>query len=82
MSLQNKKKKHLSFDYKDPLNLYNYLDGGKIHPARVNDITHSQQLALTKAVKKARSLGLLPSSYTDFDNFGRPQPISPQPLKI
>ena len=70
------------FDYKDPLSLYGFLDGGKIQPSRINNLSYSEQKRLAKACKTARSLGLLPSSFTAFDDLGRPSAISPQPFKF
>ena len=77
---RQKQTKHLIFDYKDPLTLYNFIEGGKITPARVISLSHSRQKALCNAIKKARSIGLLPSSHQTFDDFSRPEPISPKPF--
>ena len=71
-----------AFDYKDPLTLYGFLEGGKITPGRVTGLSHSRQKTLCKAIKTARSLGLLPSSHQTFDDFGRPEPVSPKPFKL
>ena len=71
-----------TFDYKDPLTLYGFLEGGKIIPGRVTGLSHSQQRTLCKAIKTARSLGLLPSSHQTFDDFGRPESVSPKPFKL
>lgn len=68
------------FDYKDPLSLYPFLEGGKIGPARNNNLSRSQQRHLAKAIKKARSLGLLPSYNQAYDDFERPEPISLKPF--
>ena len=70
----------LLFDYKDPLSLYPFLDGGKISLARNNGLRRSWQRRLAKAIKKARSLSLLPSSYQAYDDFQRPAPVSPKPF--
>ena len=52
------------FDYKDTDILKQYItETGKIIPARVSDITAQEQRKLTKAVKIARFLALIP--YTD-----------------
>ena len=75
-----KQSKHLTFDYKDPLTLYGFIEGGKIAPARVTNLSHTRQKVLCNAVKKARSIGLLPSSHQTFDDFSRPEPISPKPF--
>ena len=68
------------FDYKDPLSLIPFLDGGKINGARGSSTRRSFQRRLAKAVKKARALSLLPSSFQAYDNFQRPEPISPKPF--
>ena len=74
------KDKKIVFDYKDPVTLYNFLEGGKIMPARNSGLTSAQQKELRKAIKKARSLGLLPSSLKAYDDFARPAPVSPRPF--
>lgn len=73
-------KKHIVFDYKDPLTLYGFIDGGKIIPARVTNLSHSRQKDLCNAVKKARSIGLLAGGHQAFGDFSRPDPISPKPF--
>ena len=75
-------KGYIPFDYKDPLSLYPFIDGGKIIPARITALSHSQQRKLCNAVRKARSLGLLPITSQAHDDFHRPEPISPKPFKI
>ncbi len=48
-------------DYKNPALLRYFLsDRGKVTPARVSNITAWQQRQLTKAIKRARQLALLP----------------------
>ena len=76
----NKKKKILVFDYKDPLALYPFIEGAKIIPARNNSLKTKQQKQLRNAIKKARNLGLLPTHFQSYDNFGRPEAISPRPF--
>lgn len=53
--------KDLVIDYKNPQLLKNFLsDRGKIVPARISGLTARQQRQLTKAIKRARQLALLP----------------------
>lgn len=78
---RTKRMDYIPFDYKDPLSLYPFIEGGKIIPSRTSSLTHSQQLKLCNAVKKARSLGLLPITSQAYDDFHRPEPISPKPFK-
>ena len=53
--------KDLVIDYKNPQMLRNFLtDRGKIVPARISGLDARQQRRLTKAVKRARMLALLP----------------------
>ena len=73
-------KRKVIFDYKDPLSLYPFLEGGKISPARNNNLSRSQQRNLSKAIKKARSLGLLPTHHQSYDDFARPLPVSLKPF--
>lgn len=71
------------FDYKDPVTLYRFLtEGGKIVPSRISKLSSSQQRAVTKAIKQARSLSLLPSGTEPYDQFDRPDPVSPVPFEI
>ena len=49
------------FDYKDPQQLRNFItDRGKIVPRRVSGLNAKQQRALTRAIKRARNIALLP----------------------
>lgn len=53
--------KDLVLDYKNPQLLKNFLtDRGKIVPARISGLSARQQRQLTKAIKRARMLALLP----------------------
>lgn len=71
------------FDYKDPMSLMRFIgDGGKIVPARISKLSISQQKKVAAAVKKARSMGLLPSGMEHFDNVYRLEAISPVPFEI
>ena len=48
-------------DYKNPQLLKHFLtDRGKIVPARITGVSARQQRAITKAIKRARLLALLP----------------------
>jgi small subunit ribosomal protein S18 len=48
-------------DYKNPSLLKYFLsERGKIVPARISNISSRQQRQLTKAIKRARQLALLP----------------------
>ena len=50
-------------DYKNPVLLKFFLsERGKIVPARISNISSRQQRQLTKAIKRARQLALLPYS--------------------
>ncbi len=71
------------FDYKDPATLYRFImDGGKIVPARISKISHSQQRKVASAVKKARNIYLLPVGTKPYDNFRFPEAVSPKPFEI
>ena len=53
--------KNLVLDYKNPQLLKNFLtDRGKIIPARISGLSARQQRSLTKAIKRARMLALVP----------------------
>ena len=79
--MEKKKRKKLLFDYKDPLSLYPFIEGAKISHSRNNGLSTKQQRQLKNAIKKARSLGLLPTHFQSYDDFGRPQAISPKPFE-
>jgi small subunit ribosomal protein S18 len=50
-----------SFDYKDPQTLRHFVtERGKIVPRRISGLTAKQQRALTRAIKRARIIALLP----------------------
>ena len=73
----------IKIDYKSPVTLYQFItEGGKISPARITGLFYSQQRQLKTAIKKARSLSLLPSSSAAYDNFGFPVQISATPFEI
>ncbi len=53
------------FDYKDPQQLRHFItDRGKIVPRRVSGLTAKQQRDLTRAIKRARNIALLPYTAT------------------
>lgn len=71
------------FDYKDPVTLSRFImEGGKIVPARISKLSLNQQRKVASAVKRARSLGLLPYGTIANDNMGRVEPVSPKPFSI
>lgn len=71
------------FEYKDPVTLARFLmEGGKIIPSRISKLSLSQQRKLTNAVKKARSLALLPMGSEAYDFYQRPEQISAKPFEI
>ncbi len=48
-------------DYKDPKLLQRYLsERGKIVPSRITAVSHKKQRELSRAIKRARYLALLP----------------------
>lgn len=76
--MEKGKKQELLFDYKDPLSLYPFIDGAKIVPARNSGLKTKQQRQLKNAIKKARNLGLLPTHFQSYDDFGRPALVTPK----
>ena len=72
------------FDYKDPLTLKRFIsEGGKITPARISKLSLNQQKKLARAIKKSRSLGMLPLGTRGYDDLGfNMEPISPVPFDI
>ena len=53
--------KTLVIDYKNPQLLRSFLtDRGKIVPARISGMTARQQRQITRAIKRARMLALIP----------------------
>ncbi|MBK9140980.1 MAG: 30S ribosomal protein S18 [Candidatus Melainabacteria bacterium] len=51
-------------DYKDVATLRKFVsDSGKILPARITGLTRSNQRMITRAIKRARAIGLLPFNY-------------------
>ena len=70
------------FDYKDPASLARFVtDAGRITPARISKLSIAQQKKVANAVKKARTLSLLPSGTDAYDNFSRSELISPVPFE-
>jgi small subunit ribosomal protein S18 len=53
------------FDYKDPQQLRHFItDRGKIVPRRISGLSAKQQRNLTRAIKRARNIALLPYTAT------------------
>lgn len=53
------------FDYKDPQQLRHFItDRGKIVPRRISGLSAKQQRDLTRAIKRARNIALLPYTAT------------------
>ena len=53
------------FDYKDPQQLRHFItDRGKIVPRRITGLSAKQQRDLTRAIKRARNISLLPYTAT------------------
>lgn len=71
------------FDYKDPVTLSRFImEGGKIIPARISKLSLNQQKKVASAVRKARSLALLPIGSDSYDKFDRAEAISPKPFEL
>ncbi len=71
------------FDYKDPVTLGRFImEGGKIVPSRISKLSSAQQKNVASAIRKSRSLALLPNGTEAYDNFERPETISPKPFAI
>ncbi|MGE4133874.1 MAG: 30S ribosomal protein S18 [Bdellovibrionales bacterium] len=71
------------FDYKDPVTLSRFImEGGKIVPSRISKLSSSQQKNVAAAIRKARSLALLPNGTEAYDSFERPETISPKPFTL
>ena len=71
------------FDYKDPVTLGRFImESGKIVPSRISKLSSAQQKHAAAAVRKARSLALLPNGTEAYDTFERPEAISPKPFTV
>lgn len=71
------------FDYKDPVTLGRFImESGKIVPSRISKLSSAQQKNVASAIRKARSLALLPNGTEAYDTFERPETISPKPFAI
>ena len=71
------------FDYKDPSSLTRFIgDGGKITPSRISKLSISQQKRVAAAVKRSRSLALLPTGTDAYDTYSRNESIAPVPFEI
>jgi small subunit ribosomal protein S18 len=72
-----------TFDYKDPVTLGRFImESGKIVPSRISKLSSAQQKKAAAAVRKARSLALLPNGTGAYDTFERPEVISPKPFTL
>ncbi len=72
-----------NFDYKDPVTLSRFImESGKIIPSRISKLSMSQQRKVAAAVRKARSLALLPVGSEAYDKFDKAEPVSPKPFEI
>jgi small subunit ribosomal protein S18 len=72
-----------TFDYKDPVTLGRFImEGGKISPARISKLSLAQQKRVASAIKRARSMALLPLGGPAYDNHGRPEGVSAKPFSI
>lgn len=72
-----------NFDYKDPVTLGRFImESGKIVPSRISKLSSAQQKNVAAAIRKARSLALLPNGTGAYDNFDRPEPISAKPFTL
>lgn len=71
------------FDYKDPVTLGRFImEGGKIVPSRISKLSSAQQKNVAAAIRKARSLALLPNGTEAYDTFERPETVSPKPFTV
>lgn len=71
------------FDYKDTQTLGRFVsEGGKITPARISKLSLAQQKKVAAAIKKARTLGMLPLGAEAYDFHDRGETISPKPFSI
>lgn len=69
------------FDYKDPVTLGRFImESGKIVPSRISKLSAAQQKNVAAAIRKARSLALLPNGTEAYDSFDRPETISAKPF--
>lgn len=70
-----------TFDYKDPVTLGRFImESGKIVPSRISKLSAAQQKNVAAAIRKARSLALLPNGTEAYDSFDRPETISVKPF--
>lgn len=71
------------FDYKDPVTLGRFImEGGKISPARISKLSLAQQKKVAAAIKRARSMALLPLGAPAYDSHGRPETVSAKPFSV
>ncbi len=71
------------FDYKDAYTLSKFvIEGGKIVPSRISKLSSFQQRAVTRAIKRARTVALLPVGSDAYDRHPFSDPITAQPFKF
>lgn len=71
------------FDYKDPVTLGRFImEGGKIVPSRISKLSSAQQKNVAAAIRKSRSMALLPNGTDAYDTFERPEAVSAKPFNI
>src|ERR1700722_18463779 len=71
------------FDYKNPVNLGRFImESGKIMASRISKLSAAQQTNVAAAIRKARSLALLPNGTGAYDTFERPEIVSAKPFEV
>ena len=80
---KGRSRKDFEIDYKDPLAVGRFVsDGGKITPARLSKFNLKEQKKVAEAVKRARTVALIPSGTAAHDVFHRPEQLSPVPFEF
>ncbi len=74
--------RNFKFDYKDPTSLSRFLiDAGKIVPSRVSKLSTKQQNSLSRAIKKARQIALVPQGTHAADHYRNVEIPAPKTFK-